>query len=262
MNGWVCEIFASIQGEGLYCGQRQTFVRLAGCNLSCDYCDTSGAREENPPTCLVEKVPGSGKISSIENPVSPEQVVAYCRQLGREVISITGGEPLAQADFLASMLSSLKTEGFITYLETNGTLHEELSSVIKWTDIIAMDMKLPSAAGGGELWDEHARFLEIASSARVFVKVVVCPDTTGNEIRRCSDIIAAVDKHIPLVIQPVSRPPLLTGEGWGEGLPSPSRRGAGGEVPAALLMKLQDIASEKLADVRVIPQCHKVLGLR
>lgn len=239
-SGWVCEIFASIQGEGLYCGQRQTFVRLAGCNLACDYCDTPAAREENPPACLIEGVPGSGEITSIENPMNTEQVVAYCRQLGREVVSITGGEPLAQVEFLEDVMERLKSESFHTYLETNGTLYKELSSIIRWTDIIAMDMKLPSAAGDGELWDDHARFLEIASSAMVFVKVVVSPDTTEAEIRHCGELIAPIDRHIPLVIQPVSRQ----------------------SVPALLLMRLQDVASEKLADVRVIPQCHKVLGLR
>lgn len=239
-TGWVCEIFTSIQGEGLYCGQRQTFVRFAGCNLACDYCDTPRAREANPPHCLVESDSKSAKVVSVENPMTPDQVIGFCRELGREVISITGGEPLAQVDFLARLMEGIENAGLIAYLETNGTLYKELDSVIRWADIIAMDMKLPSAAGDGELWDAHARFLEIASGARVFVKVVVSTDTTEEEIGHCRDLIAPIDRRIPLVIQPVSRQ----------------------SVPPGLLMKLQDVALERLADVRVIPQCHKVLGLR
>ena len=190
-NGWLSEIFASIQGEGLYCGQRQTFVRLAGCNLACDYCDTPAARQQEPPTCLVELQPGSGKIEAIENPVSAGRVVDYCRQLGREVVSITGGEPLVQAAFLEDLLIGLKAASFLAYLETNGTLYRELAAVIKWIDVIAMDMKLPSAAGDGEMWDDHARFLEIASTAKVFVKVVVSRDTTDQEIAHCRDLHCA-----------------------------------------------------------------------
>lgn len=239
-DGWLSEIFASIQGEGLYCGQRQTFVRFAGCNLACDYCDTPAARQQEPETCLLELVPGSGRVSSAPNPVTADQVAGHCRQLGREVVSVTGGEPLLQVEFLESLLSTLKSQGFITYLETNGTLFRELDVVMKWLDVIAMDMKMPSAAGDAQLWDEHARFLEIASGAKVFVKVVVSQDTTEAEIARCRELITPIDRYIPLVIQPVS----------------------GQSLPGELLMSLQDVASEKLADVRVIPQCHKALGLR
>lgn len=240
MNGWVQEIFASIQGEGLYCGQRQTFVRLAGCNLACDYCDTPAAREPNPSCCHVELIPGSGETTSVSNPLAAERVVDYCVQLGRDVVSITGGEPLMQVDFLACVMEALEAEGLRTCLETNGTLYRELSSVVRWSDVIAMDMKLPGVGGGDEFWDEHARFLEIASGARVFVKVVVSPETSAAEIARCRDLIAPVDPRIPLVIQPVS----------------------GQNLPAPLLIALQDVACEKLDDVRVIPQCHKALRLR
>ena len=242
-EGWLSEIFASIQGEGLYCGQRQTFVRLAGCNLACDYCDTLAAREARPPVCRLERTPGSGKIELLENPMNAELIVSCCRELGRDAVSITGGEPLVQVDFLEELLIGLKDSGFVTHLETNGTLYKELASVIKWVDVVAMDMKLPSAAGDGAMWDEHSKFLEIASRTEVFVKIVVSPDTREDEIYRCCDLIATLDRHIPLVIQPVS------------GSPS-------GIVPGNLLMLLQDAAITRLADVRVIPQCHKLLGLR
>lgn len=240
-NGWLHEIFSSIQGEGLYCGQRQTFVRFAGCNLACDYCDTPAAREAHPPVCHMEHVAGSGEVALIENPVDAEQIVAFCRELGRDVISITGGEPLMQVDFLEALLAGLKGLGLVTHLETNGTLYRELASVVRWVDVVAMDMKLPSAAGDGKMWEEHSKFLEIASGAEVFVKVVVSAETGEEEIGRCCDLIAPLDRHIPLIIQPVS--------------------GAQG-VPGELLMRLQNAAMDRLADVRVIPQCHKMLGLR
>jgi 7-carboxy-7-deazaguanine synthase len=237
MNGFLYEIFASIQGEGLYCGQRQTFVRFAGCNLACDYCDTPAAREQQPSICLVESTPPT----KIANPMSVEQVISCCRELGREVISITGGEPLLQVGFLSMLMAELKNAGFTNHLETNGTLYRELASVVRWTDVVAMDMKLPSTAGDGARWDDHSQFLEIASGTDVFVKVVASASTTEDEILRCCEIIAPVDRHIALVIQPVS---------------------CGEAVPGELLMRLQDAASTVLADVRVIPQCHKMLGLR
>lgn len=237
MSGFLHEIFASIQGEGLYCGQRQTFVRLAGCNLACDYCDTPAARQEQPAVCLVE----STEANTIPNPMSVEQVISCCRELGGKVVSITGGEPLVQAGFLQSLMAELKDAGFVTHLETNGTLYRELSSVVRWADVIAMDMKLPSASGDGVRWDDHSRFLEIASGTNMFVKVVVSASTTEDEILRCGEMIASVDKHIALVIQPVS---------------------GANAVPGKLLMRLQDAASTLLTDVRVIPQCHKMLGLR
>jgi 7-carboxy-7-deazaguanine synthase len=241
MLGWVYEIFASIQGEGIYCGQRQTFARLAGCNLACDYCDTPAARDPNPAICRLELIPGSGEVIEIANPMTVEQVDGYCRHYQRNVVTITGGEPLVQPDFVELLLGELKTAGLVTHLETNGTLYRELASVVRRLDVVAMDMKLPSAAGGEECWDEHARFLEIASGTEVFVKVVVSADTTEDEIRRCSDVIAFVDRYIPLVIQPVT------------GMQTP---------PGELLLRLQDAASEKLADARVIPQCHRALGLK
>jgi len=239
IHGWIYEIFSSIQGEGLYCGQRQTFVRLAGCNLACDYCDTPSSRDPKPACCKVEKPAGSDRFIEIANPASVEQILGECKELGCKTIAITGGEPLVQVDFLENLLSALKDAGMFTYLETNGTLYKELASVVSYADVVAMDIKLASASGH-DYWDEHRQFLEVAGVTEVFVKMVVSAGTTEEEIHHCSDLIAEVDHNVPLVIQPVT---------------------ASAPVPGAILMRFQEIASEKLADVRVIPQCHKLLGI-
>ena len=233
-RGFLYEIFESIQGEGIYCGQRQTFVRFAGCNLDCGYCDTPAAKEEKPAICLF------GDVESIENPVNVEQVVAKCLEYGHRSVAITGGEPLVQAGFLASTLLALKDAGFTNHLETNGTLYRQLSGVVRWIDVVSMDMKLPST-NGRAFWDEHAKFLRVASGTNIFVKAVVSSNTTDEEITHCCDIISPIDRHITLVIQPVTGPTTASGEH---------------------LMRLQDVAAAHLTDVRVIPQCHHILGLK
>ena len=240
LQGWVCEIFASIQGEGIFCGQRQTFIRLAGCNLACDYCDTALSRNSRPQVCKVQVKPSDTKFRDIQNPVNSDTLCKICKNLGSKVISLTGGEPLVQSAFLEELMHDLKENGFITYLETNGTLYEELSRTIKHTDVVAMDIKLPSTAGGFGCWEMHRKFLETAAKSQVFVKLVVSDDTPACEIERSAGLVAQIDSKIPMIIQPV------TGKK---------------NVSGTALMKFQEIASEKLDDVRVIPQCHKMLGM-
>lgn len=239
-NGWVYEIFTSIQGEGIYCGQRQTFIRLAGCNLACDFCDTPAARDTKPVSCGIEIPVGSGCLRKIPNPISIEQIINACTELDCKVVTLTGGEPLLQENFIGELMWTLKDRKFSTYLETNGTLYRALTSAIHYSDVIAMDIKLPSVSGLGEMWEDHKYFLEIAAGTEVFVKAVAGVNTTEDEMRRCAEVISSVDDQIPLVIQPVTgREP----------------------VPGSTLIRLQEIAMEKLADVRVIPQCHKILNI-
>jgi len=223
-----------VQGEGIYCGQSHTFVRFAGCNLACAYCDTPQSRESKPASCRI-----AGSDATISNPVSIQDVVAQCRRLGRRTIALTGGEPLLQARFLADLMPELREHGFLNYLETNGTLYKDLTRVAIYADCIAMDMKLPSATGQIEQWDAHARFLEIALGTEVFVKAVVTANVPSDEILCCAELIARLDRRTPLVLQPA----------------------AGNSPTGERLAELQSLALELLDDVRVIPQCHKVLGL-
>lgn len=239
-TGWLHEVFASIQGEGICCGQRHTFVRFAGCNLACDYCDTAYAREPKPAICRVELVPGSGEFTKIHNPVSVQAALDICLELGAPTVSLTGGEPLAQVDFARDLMSNLRSSGFLVYLETNGLEHAALRKVIRLVHIVAMDFKLESATGCETPWEAHEKFLRVAAETEVFAKAVVSHKTTAEEIGRCASIIAKVDPSLVLVIQPAT----------------------GSEAPpSSLLMTLQDAALESLEDVRVIPQCHKLLGL-
>ncbi|OFX13356.1 MAG: hypothetical protein A2Z18_02285 [Armatimonadetes bacterium RBG_16_58_9] len=238
-RGWIHEIFTSVQGEGIYCGCCHTFVRFARCNLECDYCDTPTSREPHPDVCRVEPEPGTGRFEELANPLTARQVTEACASLPARVAALTGGEPLLQHEFLAELMREMKERGCSTYLETNGTLWEELGGVVGMTDVIAMDIKLPSSTGGAAMWDDHERFLRIASGSEVFVKAVVDARTSEDEMDRCCEIVVAVDRRIPLVIQPVS----------------------GAAIEGRKLMALQRRALERLEDVRVIPQVHKVLGI-
>lgn len=93
----VAEIFHSIQGEGPAMGRPATFVRLAGCNLRCEGCDTiHDTWRDLPPEAFLEEITG-------------ERVV------------ITGGEPTLQMEELSKLIDLLYKSGKEIHIETNGT---------------------------------------------------------------------------------------------------------------------------------------------
>lgn len=104
----LAEIFYSIQGEGAFTGTPAVFVRLAGCNLSCDFCDTD---------------------YSLKFFASVDQVVARVREAGGDcpMVILTGGEPLAQSESLA-LIDALRRDGRRVHIESNGTIYTELPS--------------------------------------------------------------------------------------------------------------------------------------
>ena len=114
MKAPIIEIFSSFQGEGLLIGERQIFVRFAGCNLNCNYCDTNDSKSEK-----------SGKL------MTPEEV---CEKINKiltpdcKTISFTGGEPSLYPEFISEVSRNFNLN---IMLETNGTLPDNIDSIEK-----------------------------------------------------------------------------------------------------------------------------------
>lgn len=231
----------------MYLGERQVFIRFAGCNISCEYCDTELGLTQTPEYKL-EQTPGKHDFKPNSNPVSVEDLMLIVNNLTKQKnvihsICITGGEPLLQIDFLKEFLPELKKQNLKVFLETNGTLPKYLEEIIDLVDIVSMDMKVPSASGSDSYLKEHKEFLEIAYTKEVYVKTVVVSKTSIKEIEEVSKIISDVDAAIPLVIQPVS-----------------ISRTIRNTANIQELMVMQAVAKKLLKTVRIIPQSHKLLG--
>lgn len=239
------EIFSSIQGEGELIGRRQVFIRFRGCNLECSYCDTNSVDFDH---CRLERTPGRQDFSEVANPVPLTAVMDLLERWeqgwpkGHHSVSLTGGEPLLQVDAIHALLPEIR-QILPVHLETNGVLHSALSKVVHHLDYISMDIKLPSSSGEDGLWDHHLVFLEEAAATKVSVKAVVNPETLEWEVERAAKMVASVDRSIPLIIQPETSADNSI------------------SISQLRLLEFHELASGFLADVRIIPQTHRFIGL-
>jgi organic radical activating enzyme len=248
-TGHLNEIFSSFQGEGIYVGFKQLFLRFCSCNITCQYCDTPQALEISSH-CKCETSPGSLKFEKIPNPISIEDLTKKTTELwGKDKhhsLCLTGGEPLMQVNFLTSFLPEIKKKDIKIYLETNGTLPDFFSEVKGLIDILAMDIKLPSTTGLESYIKDHRKFLNLAFKAKIetFVKIIITRDTKSTEIKEASEMITNISDSIPLVLQPAT---------------------PAGKIHKPLpeqIFSFFNIAKKKLKTVRVIPQVHKQMGIR
>jgi organic radical activating enzyme len=103
----VKHVFPTLQGEGPFVGQPSVFVRLAGCNLACHFCDTEF--EDGREMALAEILEDVTRLASDANGMRV-----------RDLVVITGGEPFRQP--IGPLCSALLDAGFRVQIETNGTI--------------------------------------------------------------------------------------------------------------------------------------------
>ncbi len=143
----ITEVFYSLQGEADTAGIPTVFVRLTGCPLRCQYCDTAYAFHGGEWWTL-------------------DEVVRRVRELGGRYVCVTGGEPLAQKS-CPSLLARLCEEGFRVSLETSGAMPlDEVDPRV----VCVVDVKTP---GSGE--ERRNRYEELSRlQAKDQIKFVIC----------------------------------------------------------------------------------------
>jgi len=264
MRAQISEVFQSIQGEGQYAGARQIFVRFFGCNMHCVWCDTPRSIGDTPKVfeertvgelmgqikglcgdSLIDEDP-EGQIPDVlkQRTGMPLRAPGICPSgsSSKQAVSLTGGEPLLQKDFIKQLLPEFKKAELSAHLETNGTLYKELEEIIEGIDVVAMDMKLPSSTKERAYWAEHEAFLRVARRKEVFIKIVVSKETERKDVLQAMELTASVDPETLFIIQPNH---------------ADLRQGI-----MSKCMEYQQEGVRQLRHVRVIPQMHKFMQIR
>lgn len=125
---YIIEIYKSVQGESSFAGLPCIFVRLAGCNLRCSWCDSEYT------------FTGGSKLSL-------DEVVAEVKRLAPvKLVEITGGEPMLQEREVIPLMERLLEDGYEVLIETSG--ERPLANVPKSVHKI-VDVKCPASGEGG-----------------------------------------------------------------------------------------------------------------
>jgi organic radical activating enzyme len=160
----IVEIFKSLEGEGFAIGTPTIFIRLAGCDVGCKFCDSKQTWDQRgfPKLTILEVL---AAVSNLQKGTTIHR------------ISITGGEPLMHEHFLLDLADALLNSSryYTINLETSGTKFPEsiFSNGVTsdYFDSISMDLKTPSS--GVDLSDEQiARVRQFASKSNVYTKAI------------------------------------------------------------------------------------------
>ncbi|WP_176011844.1 radical SAM protein [Victivallis sp. Marseille-Q1083] len=174
----VVEAFLSLQGESTHAGKLCYFIRLAGCNLRCSYCDTAYAQS-----------------AAAGAPRRLAELLDQVRQSGAPLVEITGGEPLEHPN-LPLLCQALLTAGLEVLLETNGS--RSIAAVPAAVRKI-VDCKLPSSGMSAANCFDNFRHLQPHDE----VKFVIGDRTDYQYARRVIDEYHLTDSTSHLLFSPV-----------------------------------------------------------
>jgi 7-carboxy-7-deazaguanine synthase len=227
------EIFTSIEGEGPFFGTKTIFVRMAGCHLKCHWCDTTYALPM-----------GSGLSYSVDE---VKDLIIKQLQPSTYKINFTGGEPLLQYEAVAALAEFMKqTRGLRTYIESSCFDSLRFAKVLPHIDICKIEFKMSDSKVINPAGYDEFRCLKLAVSEnkRTFVKVVVTNVTDIIEFRKLvREIFESVKPSdiMGFVIQP------------SYGIDEPTIEN---------LLNFYDSVYPVYEEVRIVPQLHKLIGVR
>ena len=177
----LAEHFISINGEGRCAGELALFLRFAGCNLRCDWCDTAWACGKDAPCEIV----GLARLMQIAEDAAAQ---------GVRNVTLTGGEPLLQAH-IGELIDRLgKTLGLRVEIETNGAV--PLEPFRKCGAVFTMDYKLPSSKMEQHMCTENFALLREWDCVKF-----VCGSRA--DVFRAKEIAEQFEPQCPMYLSPV-----------------------------------------------------------
>ena len=169
----ITEIFYSLQGEAKEVGIPTVFVRLTGCPLRCNYCDTAYAFKGN-------------------NPLSIESIMEKVEKYNTHYVCVTGGEPMAQRNCLI-LLDTLIEAGYKVSMETSGSI--DISPVNKKVSVV-MDLKTPSSTEQSQYRYENIALLESKDQLKFVI-------ASRSDFDWCCDILQNYSVDSEVLFSPV-----------------------------------------------------------
>jgi 7-carboxy-7-deazaguanine synthase len=276
----VLEVFASIQGEGMYVGEPQVFLRLRGCPMRCRWCDTQASWTLSERDLARIDVPGAGESGvqggstqsgSMQSSgarrrepawASPFQAACWIAEVepgSPRTVSVTGGEPLLWPEFLLALRGMIGTRRL--HLETAGGHPETLARVIDRCDHTSLDLKPDLDLDPPvEIVHEHATSeraprtrdewrrarracLTIVAGRDACGKIVVSGERAPEDFALLLDEVESCAPRLRVFLQPATAI-------------------AGQRAPSLeCLTAVCEMARDRDLDVRVVPQIHRFLKM-